>query len=77
MIEIRAFDKKGNIKQDFFNSIDGAVSYASELAQAGYNVYCGVNPRMQRNGKKESIEYVGMMAPINLGLKLKWLLSLD
>ncbi|MEI6153681.1 MAG: phage/plasmid primase, P4 family [Deltaproteobacteria bacterium] len=56
--EIRVFPKEGLPRKYFSISIDDAIKKVFELCNTGIDVYFGVNPRMNRGGKKENVHYV-------------------
>jgi len=56
-IEIRVF-KGADKRQSFFDSIYPAATTAYDLCQQGIDVYCGVNTRVGKGGKKSNVKYI-------------------
>jgi hypothetical protein len=57
-IEIRIFPDRERSESFFISSIDEAVRQAYELCLNNMDVYCGVNPRVGRRGRKQNIQYL-------------------
>jgi len=58
-IEIRIFPQNRPPGSYFFGSEKEASEMAYELCNQGVDVYFGVNPRIDRGGKKENVKYLG------------------
>ncbi|HEY7823223.1 MAG TPA: hypothetical protein VIG24_10330, partial [Acidimicrobiia bacterium] len=64
MVELRLLGHGVTPKSRFFDSPGMAIydwEWITEKIEEGYNVYFGVNPRSERSGKAESIQYARCM----------------